>query len=256
MPTTATLTKLPGDAPWSRRRKLGHYGAALDKENSWSEQTPHAWAWYRELQAMRGSGYTYEAGTLVHYENLAIARSETARTRAAEKLATNSQPATSDEKLEEWAEVLGVPVYADDTRQDLRQRCASHYKVARGALPQNVETVLGELLGPNYVRVWRATGADLATPPGQTYWPGVNPGPNTYSLGGGAWLSERAHLTVQVQFVAGQSLTEFLVLMNVHLFQYLDGVLPSDMTFNWAVDVDDGFVLDVAQLDFTGFGYS
>ena len=81
---------LEGKPTWSRERRLGHYGGALDKKNCQAEETPYAWIWYRELKAQRSSAFSTESVGLVHVENLAIARSEAARTRAAEKIYTNA----------------------------------------------------------------------------------------------------------------------------------------------------------------------
>ena len=111
------------------------------------------------------------------------------------------------------------------------------------------------LLGDHFVQTFRQTGTDLDNPPAQTYWPVINPAPafNNLDLGGGPWLSERAHLVVDVQRLPGESLLDFLNLMNVHLFLLLDRMTPMWSTFNWAINVDDGFLLDISDMDFDGF---
>lgn len=251
--------ELEGKPVWSRERRIGHYGGALDKENTKREVVPYAWAAYLMLQDMRSSAYSKGRGDLVHYENLALARSSAARFRAGEKLGANGTPSTAAERLDYWVDVMQVPVSADDTRQDIRVACASYYKLARGASPPNVDRAVADLLGRNWVRNWRARGADLATPPPLTFNQAVTAADplHDYSLSGThVWMSERAHLTVEVQFVPGQPLSEFLELMNVKLYEKLDRMLPSDMTFNWAIGVTDGFLLDISQLDFNGLGYA
>lgn len=246
-----TKTELEGRPTWSRARKIGHYGGAPDKRDSNTEgDRPYAWRWYRELQAMRGSAYTRETGTLVHAENLAMARAEAGRTRAAEKLAANQLAVTSDEKLETHVKVLRVPVFPGDTRQDIRLRCAAKDQAAKGNDRMQVDAVIRALLGDALVKIWRQEGTDYGTPPTQTFWPGVNPGPSAYDLGGGCWLSERANLVIEVVQPHGMGLGEFLELVNVHLFQLLTWLLPAHMTFNWALEVSTGFVLDTSQLDF------
>lgn len=253
-------TTLEGDPTWSRQRRIGHYGGALDKANTHTESIPYAWIAFRELQSMRPSAYSEETGNLVDVENVCLARSSAARFRAGEKLTTNAIPTTSDERLEDWVKILAVPQFPHDTRQDLRVRCSAFYKLTEGATQPNVDLAVAELLGNNYVRVWRARGTDLASPPPQTFnLTGVgdaDPMALWRLAGQRVWLSERAHLTIEVQMLQGQSLTEFLQLMNVQLYALLDRMLPSDMTFNWAIDVESGFVLDIGQLDFTGFGYA
>jgi len=244
-------TKLEGKPPWSHDRKIGHYGGELDKRDSNTEgERPYAWRWYRELQAMRGSAYTTDDDTLVHIEHVAIARAEAGRTRAAEKLHANQTPATSDERLESHVNALGVRTAATDSRSEVRARCAAKDQAAKGNNQRHVDTSLETLLGDAYVRSWRQRGTDLANPPTLTFWPGVNAGPAAYSLGGGAWLSERANLVIEVQQPDTMTEAEFLDLMNVHLFHHLTWLLPAYMTFNWALEVSTGFVLDVSQLDF------
>jgi hypothetical protein len=240
---------------WSRRRRIGHYGGALDKRNASREATPYAWSWYQQVQLMRGSAFTKERGTLVHVENLAIARMYAGIARAAERLECNSVPLTSDERLSYWATVMAVPVGEGDTRQDIRVRCAAKWQAASGADEASVDAAIARLLGDNLVRVWRFRGADLDTPPTPTFWPGVNDGPSGYDLGGGTWLSRRAHVTVEVRRIANQTLAEFLRLMNLDLHRLLDSKIGSHATFNWATgSVEDGFIVGVSLIGFDAFG--
>lgn len=252
---TVTLEGLPS---WSRERRIGHYGGALDKENSTTEgRVPYAWVFYRELRAGRGSAYrtVYEGTTqgLVHAENLAASRSEAARWRAADKLSNNALPLTSDERLGSWMEILAVETYPGDTMHDIRLRCAAKYQAATGCSERVVDEAVQGLLGAVYVRSWRFDGVDLATPPSPTYWPTINPGPATYSLGGGAWFSARSHFIVEVQQPAGMSLSTYQELLNVHLFALLDRLVPAWATFDWAMGLSGGgFFLDISDLDFYG----
>jgi hypothetical protein len=239
---------------WERKRTIGQLGGDFNKTDCTTEATPYAHTWYRELIAMRGSAYSGKSSGLVHAENLAIARSEAGRTRTAEKLCTNAIPGTSDEKLDYWVEVLGVVAGPNDDDYVVRARCAAHYKAGVGPTIANEDAAIAELLGPAFVRCWRQEGTDLATPPAITYWPVIAPGPADHSLGGGCWLSERSHLVVEVVQPANMSTADFLRLMNVDLYRLLDTMLPAWATFNWAIGVTTGFVLDVDDLDFTGFG--
>lgn len=257
MATDVTVS-LEGAPSWSRVRNIGHYGAALDKQNSTTEgRVPYAAVFYRELRGGRGSAYrsVYE-GTmqgLVHAENAALARSEAARWRAADKIANNALPLTSDERLGSWCEALAVYTYPGDTRQDIRQRCAAKYQAAIGPTARVVDEAVAKLLGPVFVRSWRITGTDLATPPDPTYWPGINPGPADYSLGGGAWFTDRCHYIVEVQKPTEMPTLQFLELVNVHLFRLLDQILPAWASFDWAEGLSDlGFKLDISDLDFYG----
>lgn len=239
---------------WSGVRHIGHYGGDPSKTDCKAESTPYAAIWYRELRAMRGSAYAQKQSGLVHAEHLAIARSEAARTRAAERMVANSLPGTADEALEYWVTVLAVPWAPEDQDYEVRARCAAAYMLPNGPTIANEDEAISRLLGLAFVRCWRQEGVALATPPAQTYWPTINPGPASHDLGGGAWLSERSHLVVEVVQPSNMSTATFLRLMNVDLFRLLDTMLPAYATFNWAIGVTTGFALDIDELDFHGMG--
>jgi hypothetical protein len=256
--TSDVTVALEGNPTWSRDRRIGHYGGALDKTNSLTEgRVPYAWIFYRELRAGRGSAYrtAYEGMVtgLVHAENAAIARSEAARWRAGDKLENNALPLTSDETLGSWLQILNVHTFPGDTIHEIRLRCASKYQALAGASARVIDESVEALLGPSFVRTWRITGTDLATPPTPTFWPVINPGPAAYSLGGGAWLSSRSFYTAEVVKLSTMSTQTFLELMNVHLFQLLDRSVPAWASFDWAIGLSSGgFLLDISDLDFYG----
>ena len=254
-------TKLEGAPTWGRGRRIGHYGGALDKHDSRTEgRVPYAWVFYIELRAARGSTYSalVDKQGLVHAECLAFARSEAGRLRAANKVRFSAVPATSGDKLDSWVIRLGVDVYPDDTRHDVRARCIAHFQAAAGPTQRNVDESVEELLGDAvFVRAWRQEGTDLASPPAQTYWPNPTGDPlvATYKLTDETWLSERAHYVVEVEQPATMSLTEYRRLLDVKLYALLDRMLPVWATFDWAEDLSgDGFTLDLADLDYTGIG--
>ncbi len=240
------------DSAYGQRAEIGAYGGSTDKHDVRTEVIPYSWGWYLAIQGGRGSAYSKSRGTLVHAENIALARAEAARTRAAERMTCNAQPLTADERLEYWAQVLAVHRRENEPRWRLRLRCAAKYQTVLGPSPANVDAALQTLLGTAYVKSWRQVGASLAVPPTQTFWPGVNPGPVAYNLGGGTWLSERSNLVVEVQRPAGMTDSDLAYLLNVQMFELLDRTLPAYMTFNWGFGVTSGFVLDVSKLDFNG----
>jgi len=247
-------TTVPHGLPaWSRQAAIGDYdGDPLKRSSDTEGATPYAASIYNDLQGARGSAYSKSRETLVHCENLALARFWSAIAfRTPEKVRANATPARSDEKLPEWVEILGIPVNESDPKWLVRQRCVAHYRAALGPTYNNVYTACSDLLGDLFVGLNVIVGTDLDNPPSITFWPGVNPGPASYSIGHGAWVSERSHITVLVSTAITQD-PSLLDLLNVQLFQLLDRMLPAKCTFNWATSF--GFLLDISQMDFYGIG--
>lgn len=246
---TAPIVSITVWGEWLPERQIGSYDGATDKTDSLTEgDSSYCYDWFVELQAMRGSAYSTSLGN-VDAENFAMARQFGALNRSAEKFEANSLPGTSDEKLENWVKILGVSTRASDQRWQIRQRCASKFQAAAAeAIPNDIDEAIRELLGDSFVAVHRTIGADLDNPPPGTRWPTVAPGVESYSLGGGAWFSERSFLWVEVVQPIGITGSEFSRMMDVDLFELLDLRLPAHMTFNWATS--DGFLVGISQLGF------
>lgn len=242
----------------SERRRPAHYGGSLDKRPSKTEGTiPYAWGWYRHYQAAMGSAYTQDRTGLVHVENLADARRQAAKMRAAERLERNSVPATSDERLAYWATVMLVPFSADDLTEDVRAACAAKSQLAAVQNKAAIDAALTTLLGDAFAQTIVTTGANLDTPPDVTWWPVVNPGPSTLDLKNGAWMSSRCHLVVEVQSnIAAPDIPDldFLRLTRGSVPALLDEAIPSYATFSVVIlDHVDGFRLDISRMDIDGF---
>lgn len=252
-PPDATVPN--GKPAWSREAAIGDYDGDPNKIASKTEgAAPYAWFVYREIQAMRGSAYSQKVGgTLVHCENLATARLFAwAFWRMPEKLRANSLPASADDALGYWVKVLGVPSRQTDPRWLLRQRCAAHHKAILSVNLAAIQKAAVELLGSDvYVDSFFTFGASLSSPPALTYWPGVSPGTAGFSLGGGAWSSERSRFTVVTRIPSGMALGDYRQLVDVQLYQLLHRMLPAHCTFGWTVG-SDGFFLDVSPMDLTG----
>lgn len=227
---------------------IADYGGATDKTNCETEITPCAYSTYRALQDARGSAYSKERGTLVHVENLCLARAHAGTWRRAERLACNANPATADEKAEEWRQVLGVRQRDGDTPAALRTRNAAKLKAALGPTRRVVDDAVAELLGPLYVKTWRNYGSETTADSTGAYWTGVNPGSTSYDLGGGPWYSDRSHIVVEVTHPASVTDYEFNSKMT-DLVELLDLLLPATCTFDWCTGADDGFTLDEDLLD-------
>ncbi len=220
---------------WGEPARIGDYDGDLNKENDVTEHpVPYAAAWYRDLQAQRGSAFTTKPVSLVHAENLAIARLQASiGSRLPDKLRNQATPVRADESLEYWSTVLGVPRRPGEPRWSLRQRCVVHYKAALPPTYQNVRTAISDLLGDAFVDLELQHSEGFETPSTNTYWPTINPGPDTYNIGGGAWLSDRAQVIIRAQQPGGMSNGEFSQLMNVQLFQLVDRMLPAWVTAQW-----------------------
>lgn len=237
---------------WLRLPQIGSYGGDPNKEDSKTEAViPYAAVIYTDLQGMRGSAYTTRAGTLVHAENLALARFwGYFAYRLPEKVRANAVPSRSDEGLSYWVTVLGVTAQPTDEKWLLRQRASVAYQVSTGPIYDTVQSTLQGLLGDNFVAMYIQDSSPLSTPPSPTCWPGVNPGTPTYDIGGGPWYSRRSHLVVQVRTLPAQTTDAFLRLLNVDMFTQLDRLLPAWMTFSWTTGTS--FLLDISRLDFDG----
>lgn len=251
-----TKTRARGRPSWSRVAAIGDYDGATDKIASSTEgEVPYAWQWYQDYTAMLGSGFSQARAGIVHARKLALARSEAARSRAAERFLANCIPETSDELLPQWAQILRIST-AGQPSWLVRQKCAAKFAAVRGSSAVDVDATLTELLGSAYIQSIRLNTDPLSTPPDPTFWPGVNNGPSVYSLGGGTWFSKRAQLVVQLTRPSQADLGQFLRLVNVDLFAVLDDLLPATATFTWTIfdkaSVSAGFLLDVSRLDLTG----
>lgn len=236
---------------WLPERQIGDYDGATDKENSQTEgNSSYFYDWFLEMQAMRGSAYSKGLG-FVDAENFAIARQLGAVSRNFEKLEANAMPGTSDEKLESWLDILGIPIRRASERWRSRQAAEAKMRAAASRNnPANIDDAVRDLLGDAFIAAHRNWDNALSSPPAITFWPTINPGPAAYNIGGGCWTSERAHYWVEVKQPTHMSDADFKRLINVDLFALLDLRLPATCTFG--VATSDGFLLDISQLDFTG----
>jgi len=242
-----------GKPAWSREASIGDYGGDPNKRASITEgKTPYAWGWYRELQNARGSAYSTQiGGTLVHCENLALARYYAHfASRMPEYLAANALPGSAGDLLDYWAKVLGVSSAPSEQDWQKRQRCAAHYQAVTGVTESTIRAALQALLGDVYVDATFTGGDTMSDPPDQTFWPGGDAGDPSLSIGGAVWSSERSHLWVEVQRPAGMTLGQYTNLINVQAVQLLDRMLPAFATFT--LSESGGFDLDVDSLDLVG----
>jgi hypothetical protein len=237
-------------ANWQVERiTIGRYGGSLHKADTSTETIPYAWGVYLQMQASRGTAYTTSRSSLVHVENIAIARFFCGILRSAERLSSNGLPGTSDDSLDDWVQLLAVQRFADDDDWQVRQRAAAAYALLSGNDASTVDALIQSTLGAAYVGVIRTRGVGLSSPPDFTYWPSVNPGPSDYDLGGGTWFSHRAHLSILVNDTAVPS-DVFQRMVEVDLSRVLDRTLPAWCSWSWSAS--DGFLIDISRLGIDG----
>lgn len=243
---TATAN-IEGRPIWARARSIGHYGGALDKANCATEPVPVAATFYRELQAAKGSAFTKELTGLLHAETLAIARLFAAGKRVNERLFANSLPGTSDERLGYWVSLLAPVIVGDDTVQSIRRACATKFRLFDGINAPVMDQVIGDTIGSRFHSAERYVGTDLATPPTITYHPAGTSAPdetrNLHSTAGETWLSARAHVNILLTPDDGSGDTALVQLMNTKVFDVLDSLFGSEVTFSYVIMSPDQLTL-------------
>jgi len=251
-------TEPNGNPPWSRKAEIADYGGATDKANSSREAPePYAATYYRDLTwSLYGDYRTKNPTGLVHCENVATARYFAGLRRFGDLLRNNNDPASAADKIDDWVEIYKIPIRRWYTLEDKRAICSAHHRLLSGLYREAVEDACESLLGDLFVRLWFIVGTDLNNPPTNTFWTGINPGSPADNLGGGTWLSERAHVIVEVVPPSGKDLERYLDRVNTQLYHLLSSALPIYMTFDWTSNVEDGFELDADQLDFGALGGS
>lgn len=256
--TTLITVKPTGQPCWTRVADIGDYGGDEMKEDSTLEGTiPYAWTVYQMFQGNRGTAFTTDFDTLVHVEDLALARMFSyAFWRLPEKYVANSTPKRADEKLAYYVELLGVRRFPDESDRIVRRKCSAKWKIAKGPTRPNIDQGLQELLGDIYVGTTRTIRTALTDPPEVHYWAGGTAGDPSLDMGGGVWLSEYSHIGVTVRRPQAGEEQAFLRLMGTEFFDYMDSTLPAWCTFSWQADDGTGtaesFRLDISQLDYDG----
>lgn len=233
------------------------------------EPTPHE-GWTKFFQDALGDAFTKEQISIVGAETYALAGALQLANQTCEKIITNSKPGTASDALVKWANRLGVTILPDDTEASLRLRCAVKYMSSGGNTEGATLDLIAALLGSAFVTIHFNKGDDpddISSEPDGVVWDlGNSLAPATYDLfalprddndpmdeGTEVWTSPAASIIVEVTQPDNMSSDDFLKLVNVDLYNLLDGVLPAWATWHWVVG-DDGFILDEDLLDFNGLG--
>lgn len=231
-------------------RDAEDYGGYRDKENS-IETAPYAADYYRSLQGAMGDAYSTELTGLLHAENLTEARMLGYAHRMSEKLACQQNPGTASSSLARWCQLLDVRSPTSELDGDARARAIGAYQALASNTPDQIRQMCSDTLGSWFVKLW--TPDETMTPATPTYWPGINPGPSAYDIGGGCWLSAHARYLVEVVEPTDDSWPDLSQKLDA-LREILDVALPAHMMWDWSCNVDDGFRLDYGRLDFEGLG--
>jgi hypothetical protein len=224
------------------------YGASYDKTASaFESDVPYAYWVLQDIIADRGTAYTSDPGTIATIENLADARLWALGRRLAERHAANQTPATAGQAVYRWASILGVP-RGMDKEYELRKRCVDKMVFrSTGASSSKLDDALLLLFGDAFVQTIHRFGT-IGAPPVPTYWPVINPGPATFDLGPGTWLSDRARATVDLEHISGVADLAMAKIADGEMQWLLDGVMPSWVTWDWAFDAESGFLLGTSVL--------
>ena len=239
---------------WGNPSRISDYDGDVDKENDFTENPiPYAAMWYSDIQQQRGPAYTSKADALVSAENLAMARLQaTIANRYPDKLRANSTPLGAGESLPYWQEYLAISRRPSESDGDVRRKLLTLYRATSDASYSSLETAVRSVLGDAFVSLELQHGTALSSPSDNTYWPTINPGPVSYDLGGGAWLSDRAQVIINVTQPGGMTQGEYNQLLNVQLFNVVDRMLPAWASGKWVNEttaiVWDGFYWDDGSL--------
>lgn len=224
------------------------YGGDVDKRDCGTETTPYAATWYGEYTAMLGSAFSQETSGYIHAVKLALARLAAAESRDAERFSCNAMPTLSDNMSRAWCETIKIP-YVDSMSGAMRRKLlATRIAAASGPSQDSVDAAVASMLGTNLVEVHRYLSNDLDDPPVVTRWPFGLPGSPALNIGGGAWISQRAHVFVEVEHPNIVDSSSYRELLDVHLSRLLDTILPAHATFDWGATIEGGFIIGESLL--------
>lgn len=239
---------------------MAHGGLAVIRRKGGSK--PLAAQWIEFLRAGLGNAFTQNNNSIVGAETITLSRLLANISASSEKLETNFIPGTSSDALFQWAKRLGVTIRSDSTQEDIRAACAAKYRSPSGATRGNINESISALLGDSLVKVFRYYGDETSLYPevANSFWFGgttfVDDG-NLALDSDGVFCSPISTILVVVSTIGnlnadGTTKKSFLTLMNIHLYDLLDGFLPSWVNWDWVyTDPANGFELDINNLDAT-----
>ncbi len=190
-----------------------------------------------------GTGLTDAVPSAQWAEALAEARAINYLWELNRRMANQWDPARMTDFLPRWERILGLVPLPTDTDAARRAKVAAKDAVY-GEPPsrQVVSDLMAAVLGPVFVGlVYTPSTIALGHVAGGATVPGG------VTLTDGDWYSTIAHLLVLVQQPAGMPDVDFYATVG-QVRPFLDDLLPSWVTFDWARDGTggDGFFLDDA----------
>jgi hypothetical protein len=163
---------------------------------------------------------------------------------ASQRMANQGQPLRMIEALPIWEQACGINPSPRDSARDRRNALAAKFRGYQGNTESDIRGVCAAALGGSFVALHHAPDDEQFA-----YWPGMNPGPPGFE-----WMTNRCQVLAQVS-KAGLSDDEFRRRVN-KMTSVVDEILAADCVFDWfrwdTDGVDDGFFLDVSQLDEVG----
>jgi hypothetical protein len=208
---------------------MGSYGGVRPYPRRYGGAKPKAKVFLDAMTAARGTAYDAATPTTaVYIENLAIARAIARAWDTNEGLGNiwNARR-MGVEMLERWERIYALAVDPDDTL-DLRRGRLEVLQLAIGqaSIASQIATLLTNALGSVFVAV-ETIGvgvANIGVPDGSF--------PFGVVISGCPWFSTVNHLLIRVTQPTGYRDDQFYDAV-ARIFEIVDPMLPSHMTFDW-----------------------
>lgn len=207
---------------------MGSYGGFRPYPRRYGGGKPRAKIFRDAIATGRGTAYSKDAGTAVAVENLAIGRAIARAWDTNERLGNigNAQR-MGVEMLERWEAIYSLNVGPDDTLATRRARLeVLQAAIGQASLLSYLTTLLIAALGPVFVAVETIDPsiANIGVPDGTYPFGNVVPG---YP-----WFSTVNHILIRVTQPVGYRDDQFHDAV-AQVFEIVDPMLPSHMTFDW-----------------------
>lgn len=189
-----------------------------------------------------GTAYDTTHASTVYAVNVARAFLLAALWSGNARLSNQTDPARVSDTLGRWERIFAITPASSDSHAARRARLASRFRALGGPTDASITDTCARLLGDIFVGLEYTPAASAVT-----HW--ANTGEPSL------WYSTVAHILIRVQRPSSTTITTFARRMG-QLGEALQDLLPSWVTWDWAVFGDDGsagFFLDEYNLDQEAF---